>query len=381
MDMARNRGESVAFTALYAANLADLAALTLALGRLGVQDVELAAELPWLLDTLRDPVDYEDVAAKQGRLAAYNALCGHTVSGSRVRVSLVDLSADLRAKADWLAAHIAAREWVTGDEGHGWFNGYYDDDGNQVEGLRGGRSRMTLTGQVFTLLAGIATPEQAASIVRAADQYLYDPAVGGYRLNTDFGEVLLNLGRCFGFAYGHKENGAMFSHMAVMYAYALYARGLPAEGWKVLSGIYRHCQDFPHAGMYPGLPEYVNARGRGVYGWLTGSASWYILTLLTQVFGVRGDLGDLVLAPQLAPDQFDEAGQAAARALFAGRQLEIVYVNPTRLPPGACRIDAVALDGAACPFERDGSTVRIARSVILALAEGSVHRLRVSLAR
>ena len=29
----------------------------------------------------------------------------------------------------------------------------------------------------------------------------------------------------FGFAYGEKENGAVFSHMTVMFAYALYQRG------------------------------------------------------------------------------------------------------------------------------------------------------------
>ena len=33
------------------------------------------------------------------------------------------------------------------------------------------------------------------------------------------------MGRMFGFAYGEKENGAVFSHMAVMYANALYQRG------------------------------------------------------------------------------------------------------------------------------------------------------------
>ena len=62
-------------------------------------------------------------------------------------------------------------------------------------------------------------------VIRAVDHYLFDASVGGYRLNTNFNDVLLNMGRCFGFAFGHKENGAMFSHMAVMYAYALYMSG------------------------------------------------------------------------------------------------------------------------------------------------------------
>ena len=121
------------------------------------------------------------------------------------------------------------------------------------------------------------------------------PRLGGYRLNTDFGEVLPNLGRGFGFAFGHKENGAMFSHMAVMYANALYQRGLVRQGYKVLDGIYQHCQDFARSHIYPGIPEYINERGRGMYTYLTGSASWYLLTLVTEAFGFRGYLGDLVL--------------------------------------------------------------------------------------
>ncbi len=33
----------------------------------------------------------------------------------------------------------------------------------------------------------------------------------------------------FGFAYGEKENGAVVSHMAVMYANALYKQGFIKE--------------------------------------------------------------------------------------------------------------------------------------------------------
>jgi cellobiose phosphorylase len=91
----------------------------------------------------------------------------------------------------------------------------------------------------------------------------------------------------------------MFSHMAVMYANALYKRGLVREGWRVLEGIYQQSQDFPVSRMYPGIPEYFSPRGRGMYPYLTGSASWYLLTMLTEVYGVRGELGDLLFAPKL----------------------------------------------------------------------------------
>ncbi len=400
MDMARERGESVAFTALYASNLADLSGLVLSLARLGLTEVELAAELVWLLDTLNHPVDYEDPAAKQRRLAEYFATCRHTVSGAKVKVSLADLARDLAAKGDWLYGHIRSREWVVDREGRGWFNGYYDNNGSRVEGdypersiLSGGPQsrvegaqskgpqgvRMTLTGQVFTLMSGIATDAQAAEIVAAADHYLYESRMGGYRLNTDFGGVQLDMGRCFGFAFGHKENGAMFSHMAVMYANALYRRGLIKEGHKALVGIYEHCQDFQVARMYPGLPEYISERGRGLYPWLTGSASWYLLTLLVEVFGVKGRLGDLCLEPKLVAAQFDARGQAAVRTQFAGRDLEVIYQNPARLDAGEYGIREVTIDGAVVPVTRDGAAACISRGAVERLTPGASHRVAVKL--
>ena len=364
LDMARTRGESVAFTALYASNFKQLSELAPTLQTLGVNDVELAVELIPLLDTLQSAIDYASPAAKRERLKEYFESVRHTVSGNKVRVSLIDLARDLRRKAEWMFDSLRAQEWITSHDGLSWFNGYYDNDGQRVEGDHANGVRMTLTGQVFTLMAGIATADQAREIVRAAERYLYERHMGGFRLNTDFGEVLLNLGRCFGFAFGHKENGAMFSHMAVMYANALYQRGFVAEGFQVLNELYQHCQDFEVSRMYPGLPEYINVRGRGMYPYLTGSASWYLLTLVTEVFGVSGLLGDLALSPKLVPQQFDANGQVSVSTLFAGKSLTVVYHNPAGLDHGLYHIETVQFDGREVEFERQGAAVVIARQTI-----------------
>ena len=215
--------------------------------------------------------------------------------------------------------------------------------------------------------------------MRAADRYLFDSTVGGYRLNTDFGEVMLTLGRAFGFAFGHKENGAMFSHMAVMFANALYQRGLVQEGWRVLEGIYDQSQDFAISRMYPGIPEYFSDRGRGMYPWLTGSASWYLLTLVTEAFGVKGHLGDLLLQPKLLASQFDERGRAGVRTLFAGRAIEVVYHNVERLDYGSYEIKTVHIDGQAGAVElgRDGAL--LPRAALLSLSPDMLHRVDVGL--
>lgn len=322
LDMAADKGESVAFSALYAANLSTLAQLCLALQAKGVNEVELAEELMALFNI--PAADYESIEAKHRHLEAYFTTVEGELSGRKVLVKCSDLAWDLQGKSDWLAGHIRKHEWVTSKEGYAWFNGYYDNQGECVEGDKPNGVRMTLTGQVFTLMSGIANDDQVEKIVQAADHYLYEEAVGGYKLNTYFGEGVEHLGRAFGFAFGHKENGAMFSHMAVMFGNALYKRGKVEEGWKVLDGMYRQSQSFNKSHMYPGLPEYFNSHGRGMYPFLTGSASWYLLTLLTEVFGVKGRLGDLVLAPRFSAGQTDNASVSIR---FAGKALEIEYLR------------------------------------------------------
>ena len=238
-------------------------------------------------------------------------------------------------------AFTAASEWVGDGVRLHWFNSYYDNSGRQAEGLRGETARMMLTGQVFAILSGAADDGRVREIVRAADWYLFQPQRGGYCLNTDFGEVKLDMGRMFGFAYGHKENGAVFSHMAVMYAYALYARGFAAEGWKVLWQLFLQSDDFSRGRLLPGIPEYFDDRGRGMYPYLTGAGSWLLLTMQTQVFGVRGRGGDLLLEPKLRLEQFDADGAAELCCTAAGRRLRVRYENDEGLDFGQYRLGTV----------------------------------------
>ena len=118
--------------------------------------------------------------------------------------------------------HINTHEWQENGS-IGFYNSYYDNDSNRLGSLES--ELMLLTGQVFTIMGNVAPVNRIPAIIKAADKYLYNPSCGGYLLNNDFKELKLNMGRQFGFAYGHKENGAMFSHMTVMYANALYKRG------------------------------------------------------------------------------------------------------------------------------------------------------------
>lgn len=365
-DMAKINGESVAFTALYANNLENLSKLLLALkNKLNIEKVSLMKELNILLED----IDFNNIEVKNNTLKKYFEVCEHNVSGEKLEVDIIELSKKLTKMAKDMKENINKNEYVESKDGNHWVNGYYDDKSEKVEGDFESGVRMTLTGQVFNIMGNVASEERVKSIIKSVDKYLFDLKVGGCRLNSDFKEVKLDLGRCFGFAFGHKENGAMFSHMAVMYANALYQRGFKEEGHKVLNTIYNHCIDFEKSRIYPGIPEYINERGRGLYNYLTGSASWLLLTMVEEVFGVKGDLGDLIIMPKLSKEQISVDGTCSLTTIFADKNITFIYEG--NILDG--KIENILLDNNSIEFKQEENFVRIDRKTILDKAKnGSV---------
>ncbi len=378
MDMAKERGESVAFTAAYAGNLETLAGLVEILRKeRNLKMVEVAREMEVLFTD--DAALYESVEQKTKLLADYCASCRHNVSGQKAYVPAEQAVRSLHNKAEWIKDHIRKTEWIK-DGGDGWFNSYYDDHGRAVEGVFEDHVRMMLTGQVFTVMSGTADKEQTAGIVRSADKYLYKKEAGGYRLNTDFGELKTDLGRMFGFAYGHKENGAVFSHMTTMYANALYKQGFVKEGYKALNTLYEQASNFEVSRIYPGIPEYFDGNGRGLYHYLTGAASWYMMTVINEMFGVKGEMGALTVEPKLLARQFDEEGYVRLRLWFGGREWEIIYINRSRKEYGQYRIGDIFLDGKKISGNGDGHKCAVVSPKEMpAMDETLLHEMIVEL--
>ena len=369
LDMANERGESVAFTAAYAGNLREMASLLLTLKeKENITSIPVAEEMMILLHGTKE----------NNPLGEYQEQVKHTVSGGQVEVSLDELSHALDKKATELMETIRSTQWINENEESGWYNSYYDNSGRAVEKADGENTRMMLTGQVFTIMSKTADDEHTAKIVKAAKRHLYRRQIGGYRLNTDFKELKMDLGRMFGFAYGEKENGAVFSHMTVMYAYALYSRGFAKEGYEALNTLAEASLNFNTSRIYPGIPEYFNADGRGVYHYLTGAASWYLMTMVTMAFGVRGEYGDLRLDPQLDLAQFDEKNEASLGLVFAGRRILVTYHNPEKLEAGSYRVASATLDGEQIAFREN--KLCIPREKIAGLSEDNQHIISVELA-
>lgn len=377
LDMAEKYGESVAFTCAYAGNLKQIAdCLRILKEKTSYKEMELLEEMSILLKDEQEI--YQSVEKKREVLTKYLDSCRHNVKGKTMVVSIDDLIRNLEQKSNWMIQHIREQEWISITENEGWFNSYYDNHKNAVEGIFGDQVRMMLTGQVFAIMSNTATQDQIKQICKSADHYLYNAAIGGYRLNTDFKELKFDMGRMFGFAYGEKENGAVFSHMTVMYANALYKRNFVKEGYRALKALADTALDFDTSKIYPGIPEYFNKEGRGMYHYLTGAASWYMMTMITEVFGIHGEVGDLVIKPKLVKEQFDEKNQAMIQLYFGGKEFKITFQNSDELEFGEYKVNRASCDGVPLQI-LNGEQAVIPYKDLNAMGEG-IHEITVDLA-
>ena len=165
--------------------------------------------------------------------------------------------------------------------------------------------------------------------------------------------------------------------MAVMYANALYRRGFVREGYKALKSLADAAMNFGTSRIYPGIPEYFRSDGRGMYHYLTGAASWYMMTMITEAFGVRGEAGDLILEPKLLAEQFDSEGTASIAVPFAGKDFQVTYINTSTMDFGA-----YAIGSATCGQETlsvHGSFAILPRHLLDTLQSGATHQITVQL--
>ena len=114
-----------------------------------------------------------------------------------------------------------------------------------------------------------------------------------------------------------------------------------------------------------------------MYHYLTGAASWYLLTMITEVFGIRGSHGDLTICPKLLAEQFDEQNLAHTQLTFGGKHFAVTYLNPDRKDYGAYTVTSAICDGMQLPVI-DGKRVVLSKEQFASLSN-EVHDITITL--
>jgi len=310
LDMAHQKGETIAFTHMYANNLRILASL---IKELPAEEVILFEDLKMLL---KEEVVISHFFDKVSEF-----------SGKTIKINTLKLAAKLEKLASLRIQHLQEQAFKINH-----FQSYFNNDGVDADD----HHTMNLTGQTMALLSETASLEQAALLADTTRERLFSKHLGGYHLNSNYHHVITNMGRAYGFAYNHKENGAIFSHMVIMYAYGLYQYNLVDYGREATFTLIHQAQR-KDSKMLHGIPEYFTDRGIGKYSYLTGSASWALKLLRTEIFGIKFHIGTLQLEPKLTVADFIE-GKASITTYIFGKLVTITYHNPKYLAYGSYRI-------------------------------------------
>ena len=327
-DMAREKGESIGFYGFYSKNLKDLVGSLKELLKNGVKHIDLLDELIVLLDRLpsQQDIDYSSAEAKQNLLNVYFDIVRFNVKGERTSVNIENLILDLDAKSNHISELISDQEWIVIDSERGYFNGHYDNLGEAVDGQKETGIQMDLTTQVMSIMHGIASEEQILKILNAAGDFLQDDKSKGYRLCKPFKNLDLNLGRLTGFVYGYKEHGSKWMQQNIMLAYGLFTQNFSSPALDVIQDVYQLSTNSGVSKIFPGVPSYFEPGDRGAYAYLSGSSAWLILTLTTQLFGVRGENGNLCLDPKLNFTHFDFENKTSIQLTFRNKVIQVNYM-------------------------------------------------------
>ena len=77
---------------------------------------------------------------------------------------------------------------------------------------------------------------------------------------------------------------------------------------------------------------------------MTGSSSWFLMTLITEIYGVKGEMGMLKLEPKLSSNYFDENNQSVISTIFSTYKIMVVYQNFNKLSYDDYRITALKVN-------------------------------------
>lgn len=372
MDMARENGETVQFTAFYGANLKGICECLKALQSKGIKTIELLEEMMVLFDRLpgRKAVDYADYKQKEERLRQYYDILDKGISGRMAKVDILLLIEDLTAKSEFAINLVNSQEYITVDNEFSFYNAYYTDEFKRLGGKnRAGTVNISLTPQAYLMVLGLTGQDRAKEIHKSVNKYLRNE-FGGYILRSDHKDLNLidTMGRGFGLAFKTRENGGQYDHMVVKYMNGLYANNLVKEGYEVFSTLIGLCMNSQQSRIFPGIPASIDSKfARGSYNYLTGSASWLIFSLITEVFGIKSCLGDLNISPKLVKEQFGDEKEIETNFIFLKKKLCLKVRNDANLDWGDYKLGKVSFNGVLLDrsfYGVDGLSVKLSKQYI-----------------
>jgi len=262
-------------------------------------------------------------------------------------------------EADWARAQREALNTAiqkTCWDGN-WFIWAIGEDGTVYGTKEYAEGQVYLNTQVWSVISGAATPEQARQAMQTVHARLATPY--GLMLSAPpFAKTPIDVMRAVLFNAGIKENAGIFNHTqgwGVMAecllgngdrAYAYYRAAMPAS-YNERAEI-RQCE--PYVQAQTTYSTFSPRAGNARTSWLTGAAAWAYYSAVQSILGIRPEIGGLRIDPCI-PSEWP--GYKAVR-VFRGKRVEIEVRNPRGICRGVAEmiVNGERLDGSLVPVEK-----------------------------
>ncbi|QOL24594.1 NdvB protein [Thalassotalea sp. LPB0316] len=212
-----------------------------------------------------------------------------------------------------------------------WYARGINDDGRAFGVKTDQQGRIYLNPQSWALLANATTPAKKYSLLNEVQRQL-DTPYGVMMLAPSYTKMDEGIGRICQKSAGIAENGSVYNHAAVFYAYSLYqvgesdlafsvlAKMLPNECDQLLRGQLPSFIPNYYRGAYYQLPDYA---GKSSHLFNTGTVAWFYRCIVEELCGLKGQQGRLLIQPKL-PKQLTKL---SGSRLFLGAQIDFEYLK------------------------------------------------------
>jgi cellobiose phosphorylase len=311
---------------------------------------------------------FQTCTSKDGKTAESVFIAGLLVYAAPDFIALARLSKDEKSVSIAEQAVKSVSEAVMKDGWDGeWYMRAYDDFGHKIGSKDCEEAKIWIEPQGMCSMARIGAdsgmPRKSLNSVAK-------------HLETEYGLVLLDpcyqryhveLGEVSSYPPGYKENGGIFTHNNPWAVLAACAEGMPEEAWRWYTKIapgwvekrseLHRMEPYVFAQMIAG--KGAKRHGEAKNSWLTGAASWTLVSAEQGILGVKPGWDGLIVDPVLPkamPSVHVERQFRGARYLIDAR------IDPSVKQP-ELTVDGKLIQGTTVPLAASGAVVKISVKV------------------
>ena len=188
-----------------------------------------------------------------------------------------------------------------------WYARGITDDDKHFGVADDPQGRIYLNPQSWAMLSGAATSQQVDCLLDEISQQLATP-FGPMMLAPSSTNMRADIGRLTQKYPGTAENGSVYNHASIFYAYSLFQHGYADKAMAIIQQMLTSEKDVLVRQQLPGfIPNYYRGAyhqnpemaGRSSQLFNTGTVAWLYRAIIEELCGLKGNAGGLIISPKI----------------------------------------------------------------------------------